>query len=59
MKSARKYKFKNIFNIILVMILLWVAISSIIQRFKCSEMTETQLFIHIPESFILNWKYCN
>lgn len=44
---------------ILVTILLWIAISSIIQAFKCPSMTQTQLFMHIPKSVICDWQDCN
>ena len=45
-------------KILLYTILVWVAITSIIQRFKCSSLTETELFKRIPDSFILNWQTC-
>ena len=34
---------------------LWIAITSMIQRFKCPEMTDTQLFLNIPNSMMLNF----
>ena len=57
------YKIKdyasNALYTVLVAVFLWVAISSMIQRFKCDTMTETQLFLHIPKSFMCDWKHCN
>jgi len=49
---------KDILKIILICVSLWVSISSIIQAFKCHEMTQTELFLHIPESFVCDWKDC-
>lgn len=54
-----------IYNIVKVLyftlagIALWAAISSNIQRFKCTKMTETELFLHVPKSFVCDWQYCN
>lgn len=47
-----------VFYLIMLGSVLWVGISSVIQRFKCPAMTETQLFLHIPKSFICEWEYC-
>lgn len=44
--------------VLLIICGLWVSISSIVQRFKCSKMTETEIFMHIPNSFICNWRNC-
>lgn len=57
-----KYIKDNIGNALyfmLVAVFLWVAISSTIQRFKCTKMSETELFLHIPKSFVCNWQHCN
>ena len=57
-----KFNFKkNIDNFVYVMLIavfMWVAISSTIQRFKCAELTETELFIRIPNSFVCDWVNC-
>ena len=45
--------------ILLVAVLLWVAISSMIQAFLCPELSQTELFLHIPKSFICEWEHCN
>lgn len=50
--------FKEIIAFIIVGIALWIACSGIIQAFKCSKMTQTELFLNIPNSFICNWKNC-
>lgn len=39
-------------------VILWIAISNGIQAFKCPEMTETQLFLHLYKSFILDFQSC-
>ena len=49
----------NALYTLLVAVLLWVAVSSVIQAFKCTDMTQTQLFLHIPKSFVCDWKHCN
>ena len=41
--------------IILIIVFLWVVVSNTIQAFSCSEMTNTQLLLHIPQSFIGDW----
>lgn len=41
-----------------IIVFLWIAISCFIQRFKCPSMTETQLFLHIPKSFVCDWQLC-
>ena len=50
---------KKILKYIAIIILLWIAASSTIQRFKCHKMTETELFLHIPKSIIGQWDNCN
>ena len=54
-KEDRKHNIKFIFKIICCIILLWISITSTICAFKNPEMTETQLFLYIPKSFILNF----
>jgi len=43
---------------LLLAALTWVGISCFIQRFKCPEMTETQIFLHIPRSVVCDWEDC-
>lgn len=33
-------------------------ITSAIQRFKCKQLTETQLFLKLPENFIYKFTSC-
>lgn len=47
---------KILLNIFCIIFMLWIAISNGIQAFKCPELTQTQLFLRIPQSFICNWK---
>jgi hypothetical protein len=49
----------NALYTVLVAVFLWVAISSTIQRFKCTKMSETELLLHIHKSFVCDWKHCN
>lgn len=52
-------KFKLIFGILLMILGIWIGITSGIQRFKCDTLTETQLFKKIPENFILKFQQCD
>jgi len=55
-----KYIKDNISNavyFVLVAVFLWVAISNIIQAFKCPKMSQTELFLHIPKSFVCDWQH--
>ena len=57
-----KYLKNNIRNwiyFVLVAMFLWVSISNVIQAIKCPKMSQTELFIHMPKSFVLDWKNCN
>lgn len=54
-----KDKISNTLYLVLVSMVVWAAISNIIQAFKCPEMTQTELFIHIPQSFLWDWQNCN
>lgn len=47
-----------IFNVVFGSLILWVLISNTVQRFKCPTMTETELLLHIPKSFVCNWSEC-
>lgn len=52
-------KLKTIAKSIFYLIILWGVISSYIQRFKCENLTETQLFKRIPNSFVCDWVECD
>ena len=57
-----KYIKENITNallFVLVAVFLWISITTTIQRLNCKKMSQTELFLHIPKSFIWNYKYCN
>ena len=49
---------KKMIKILFFSVLIWTSISSLIQRFKCESLTETELFKHIPNSFVCNWQNC-
>ena len=51
-------KLKDIARLFGLIVLLWVSVTITIQRFKCPELTETQLFKRIPHAFVLNWVDC-
>jgi len=44
--------------VLFVLSVMWISITTLTQRFKCSKMTETELFLHIPKSFIMDFKNC-
>jgi hypothetical protein len=46
----------KILYIIFCIMVIWCVITSIIQRFENSKLTETELFMKIPKSFILDFK---
>jgi hypothetical protein len=48
----------NALYTVLVAVLLWMAVSSLIQAFKCTNITQTQLFLHILKSFVCDWQHC-
>ena len=49
---------KKIAQSALIAVLLWIAISSAIQRFACAKMTATEVFLRIPKSFVCDWEKC-
>lgn len=53
-----KSKIFGYVRIVLMVICLWVGITSTIQRFMCPRMTEVEAFLEIPKSSILNFKRC-
>ena len=54
----KKAPFYRNFAYLLVPLFLWVSISSTIQRFKCAQLTGTEIFIRIPKSFMCDWVNC-
>jgi hypothetical protein len=45
--------------LLIAALIMWISISTFIQRVKCPKMTETELFLRIPQSFLANWQLCN
>lgn len=58
MRNRKTKSYLKTVYIIVIPVLLWVYTTVMIQRFKCSEMTETQLFLNIPNSIVCNWQHC-
>lgn len=58
-----KYKIKNsisnVLYIALLIVAFWSAVSNIVQALKCPKMTYTELFLHIPKSFVGDWNDCS
>ena len=46
---------RKLIYFIVMVLLCWVLTVSIIQRFKCPELTETELFLRMPNSFICDF----
>lgn len=59
----KKFIFKgNVTTVVyamLVAVFMWAVISTTIQRFKCTKLTETEIFIRIPKSFVCDWVNCD
>lgn len=55
MDTFKRYTGNAIF-VLLVLSVLWLVISNLIQAFMCPEMTQTELFLHMPKSFVCDWK---
>lgn len=57
----KKYilKIRLAINIILISALVWISISTMVQAFLCPKMSQTELFLRIPKSFVCNWDNCN
>lgn len=53
---VRLNKVKNILIILFVSICIWTSITSTIYKFSNPDKTEMQAFLHIPKSFILDFK---
>lgn len=53
-----KEELKPLFKIVVTLVTLWLVITSGIQRFRCPEMTETQLFKRIPKTVLCDFKDC-
>lgn len=39
-------------------IIIWLFVTNLKQRIKCVKMTETELLINTPKSFVLKFKEC-
>ena len=51
-------KIRKIAYYIVISSFAWVSISCVIQRLKCPKMTETEILMNLPNSFIGDWKGC-
>lgn len=50
-----KEKLKINHLILILLIVLWISVTTSIQRFKNPQLTETELFLKIPDSFLLKF----
>ena len=53
-----KKDLKDLMLLILLIASIWVSVTSIIQRFKCPNLSETELFVRIPKNFAMSWETC-
>lgn len=49
----------NIIGLIVYLIVLWIASTTIIQAFECPELTQTELFLNIHHSALLDFENCD
>lgn len=59
MKKCIKENTINALYFVLSTVFLWISVSSTIQAFKCPKMSQTELLLHTPKSFVCDWQYCN
>jgi len=51
----KKQRIKEMLYLLLIIISCWVSISTMIEALLNPKMTQTELFLHIPQSVIFNW----
>lgn len=57
--------FKNSSNkelmlyVVMLILFLWMALTNSVPAFKCPKMTQTELFLHLPKTAILNFNNCD
>jgi hypothetical protein len=54
----RKLNKNNVLVICSFVIMLWFMLTNAIQAISCPNMTQTELFLHIPKTMLLNWYEC-
>ena len=60
MKTDKQKEFnQTVISGILVFILFWVLTTNVIQSFKCPKMTNMEIFLNMPKSFVLDFEDCN
>ena len=40
-----------------IVVVLWLFGTNLVQAFKCPSMTNTQLFLHLPKTVMLDFQY--
>jgi len=50
-----KNNISTLIIIIFMIAIMWVSLTTLIQRFSNPHLTETELFLNIPKSFILDF----
>ena len=46
---------KKILVSLMFIVMLWIVVTNVIMTFRNPQMTQTQLFLHIPKTVILNF----
>lgn len=54
-----KKHLKEFVYVIVWISLLMILVTTAIQAFSCPQMTSTELFLHIPKSYIGDIKHCD
>ena len=57
MKKSKSFAF-DFLLIVLIIATVWGSVSTAVQAVKCPHLTQTELFLKIPNSFICNWENC-
>ena len=51
-------KLLRILSRLLIFVMLWISVTTLIQAYKCTKLTQTELFYRIPDSIILDFEVC-
>jgi len=52
-----KQTLKEFIGVIVLAVLLWISLTSLFQSMWCPEMTQTEIFLNIPNSVLLKFDY--
>lgn len=49
---------KVVLSVLVIAVIVNAGVTSTVQRFACPSMTETQVFLNLPNSFLWKFKHC-